>query len=297
VAHIYKLYAILREMKTSMTELNQPITSTYIELLKKVLIDYFNIDSYEYYPLTIENPNWKTAILFPFDKLLRTRNFIISKRKYVIKEKRINGYDWPANATTMIGLNRLNNIEYCIHSINKDNIEGDLIEAGVWRGGATILMRAILKDLNILNKKVWVADSFKGLPKPDIEKYKSDKGNRLNKLKILNVSLEEVKRNFEKYDLLDEQVVFLEGWFKDTLAKAPITKLALIRLDADMYESTFQALENLYPKLSLGGYVIIDDYNAFQNCKQAVDDYRKKNNISNSIIEIDREAIYWRKEL
>lgn len=292
---INELYAILREMKTSSTEINQPVTSTYIDLLKKVLIDYFNINSYEYYPLTIENPNWKTAILFQLDKLLRTRNFIISKRKFVINENRINGYDWPANAATMIGLNRLNNIEYCIHSIKNDNIDGDLIEAGVWRGGATILMKAMLNELKISNRKVWVADSFKGLPKPDIKNYKADKGDRLNKLKILNVSLEEVKRNFEKHDLLDEQVIFLEGWFKDSLPKAPIKKLALIRLDADMYESTFQVLENLYPKLSLGGYIIIDDYNAFQNCKQAVNDYRIKFNISNSIMKIDREAIYWRK--
>lgn len=280
-----------------MIKISTPVTSKYIELLKRTLIDYGNIDSYEYYPLTIQNPNWKTAILFQIDKLLRTRNFIISKRKYVIKENRINGYDWPANASTMIGLNRLNNIEYCIHSIHKNNIEGDFIEAGVWRGGATILMRALLDELTILNKKVWVADSFKGLPKPDVKRYKADKGNSLNKLKILNVSLEEVKRNFEKYDLLDERVIFLEGWFKDTLVKAPITKLALIRLDADMYESTFQALENLYPKLSLGGYIIIDDYNAFKNCKQAVDDYRSKHNIQDPIIKIDREAIYWKREL
>lgn len=285
------------ERKTSMTNIDQPITSAYIELLKKTLIDHFNIDSYEYYPLAIEDPNWKTALLFQLDKLLRTRNFSISKRRYVIKENRINGYDWPANAMTMIGLNRLNNIERCIHSIIKDNIEGDLIEAGVWRGGATILMRAVLKELNISDRKVWAADSFEGLPKPDTTNYKADHGNKLYKLKILSVSLEEVKRNFEKYELLDEQVVFLKGWFKDSLPKAPIEKLALVRLDADMYGSTFQALENLYPKLSLGGYIIIDDYNAFQNCKQAVEDYRKMNKIADEMITIDKEAIYWRKGL
>jgi O-methyltransferase len=104
-----------------------------------------------------------------------------------------------------------------------------------------------------------------------------------------------VKWNFEKYDLLDEKVVFLAGWFKDTLPTANIEKLAIIRLDADLYESTYQALENLYPKLSSGGYIIVDDYNAFPNCKKAVDHYRKMLNISDTIIEIDNEAIYWRK--
>jgi O-methyltransferase len=275
----------------------QLFQSLYLELLKKTLIDYSKINSYEYHPLTIVNANWKTAFLFPIDKLLRKRNFAISKLKYVSREERLNGYDWPANADTMIGLNRLNNIEHCIRSIIIDNIQGDFIETGVWRGGATILMRAILKEFEIKNRLVWVADSFQGLPKPDIINYKADRGNKLHTIKILTATLDEVKTNFKKYDLLDDQVVFLEGWFKDTLPKAPIDKLAIIRLDGDMYESTIQSLTNLYPKLSLGGYIIIDDYNAFPNCKQAVEDYRNKYNITNSIHLIDREAIYWRKEL
>ena len=130
--------------------MKQPSPSLYIELLKKVLIDFSKINSYEYHPLTIIKPNWKTAALFPIDKLLRKRNFAICKLKFVSEEKRLNGYDWPAYADTMIGLNRLNNIEYCIHSIINDKIEGDFIETGVWKGGATILMRAILKEFGVV---------------------------------------------------------------------------------------------------------------------------------------------------
>ncbi len=272
-----------------------PITSNYIELLKKVLIDHRNIGEFEYYPLPIENANWKTAFLYPVDKLLRKRNFIIAKRKPVIHEERMYGYDWPAQALTMIGYNRLTNIEQCIHAIIQDKVEGDLIEAGVWRGGAALFMRAMLKELSVTNRKVWLADSFRGLPKPDAVNYKADKWNRLNRLKILNVGMDEVKHNFEKYDLLDDQVKFLPGWFKDTLPEAPIEKLSLIRLDADMYESTWQALENLYPKLYPGGFVIVDDYYAFKNCKQAVDEFREKAGITEPTIDIDLEAIYWRK--
>lgn len=275
--------------------MKQPFCSPYIELLKKTLIAHSNIGSYEYHPLPIVNASWKTAFLFPIDRLLRTRNFAISKLKYVFEEKRMNGEDWPASALTMIGMKRLNNIESCVHSVVNDNIEGDLIETGVWRGGATILMRALLKELEITDRKVWVADSFKGLPAPDPEKYKADKGTKFHKIKMLKASLEEVKSNFAKYDLLDEQVVFLEGWFKDTLTSAPIDKLALIRLDGDMYGSTMEAIANLYPKLSIGGYLIVDDYNAFPYCKQAIEDYRKKHGISNAVIEIDKEAVYWRK--
>ena len=274
----------------------ESLSSPYLELLKRTLIGYSNIDSFEYHPLAIVNPNWRTRILFIFDKILRKRNFAISKLKYVSREKRINGYDWPAQAETMIGLNRLNNIENCIRSILKDNIPGDFIEAGVWRGGATILMRAILKESNITDRKVWLADSFAGLPKPDAH-YNADQGDKLHKIKILSVTLDEVKNNFRKYDLLDEQVIFLKGWFKDTLPNALIDNIALLRLDADMYGSTMEALKYLYPKLTPGGFVIVDDYNAIPNCKKAVDDYRNKNHITAAIITIDKEAVYWRREL
>lgn len=270
--------------------------SDYLELLKKTLIDYSKINKYEYHPLEIVNPNWKTFLLFPIHRLIKKRNFAITKIKFVNKFDRLNGYDWPANALTMIGLNRLNNIEECIRIIIRDKVKGDFIETGVWRGGATILMRAILKELQIEDRIVWLADSFDGVPKPNSEDYPADQGNNLHNLRILSCSLEEVKNNFKCYGLLDKQVKFLPGWFKDTLPSAPIKKISLLRLDGDLYESTFIALEHLYPLLSLGGFIIIDDYNAFPFCKNAVDDYRRMFNIQETIIEIDNEAIYWRKD-
>jgi O-methyltransferase len=269
--------------------------SLYLELLKKTLTDYRNADSWEMHPLAIVNRNRKTALLYPIDKLLRKRNFGIHKLKYVSAFNRFNGYDWPAQADTMIGINRLNNIEACMLEVLRDNIPGDFIETGVWRGGATIFMRAVLKEYNITDRTVWLADSFAGLPQPDAERYPADKGNYLHGLKILTASLEDVKRNFGKYDLLDDQVRFLPGWFEDTLPAAPIERLAVLRLDGDMYSSTIQALDALYPKLSPGGFVIIDDYNAFPNCKKAVEDYRAEHGITDAIVEIDREAVFWRK--
>jgi O-methyltransferase len=275
--------------------MNPSTPSLYLELLKKTLIDYGNIHTYEYHPLSQVNATWKSAPLYPLDRLMRKRNFAICKLKYVAAEKRLNGYDWPAHADTMIGLNRLNNIEYCMRSIIQQQVPGDFIETGVWRGGATIFMRAVLKEFNITNRLVWVADSFQGLPLPNTKLYKADTGNQLHRLKILTVPLEEVKNNFKKYDLLDDQVRFLPGWFKDTLPQAPIKKLALIRLDGDMYESTYQAISSLYPKLSAGGFIIVDDYHAFDYCKQAILAYRKEHQITSPIIEIDKEAIYWQK--
>ncbi|MCX6702924.1 MAG: macrocin O-methyltransferase, partial [Candidatus Wolfebacteria bacterium] len=93
---------------------------------------------------------------------------------------------------------------------------------------------------------------------------------------------------------LDDRVVFLRGWFKDTLPNAPIKKLAVLRLDGDMYGSTMDALENLYHKLSPGGYCIIDDY-SLKNCGRAVDNFREKNKISSPLVWIDYDGVYWRK--
>jgi hypothetical protein len=109
------------------------------------------------------------------------------------------------------------------------------------------------------------------------------------------VSLDEVKANFEHYGLLDDGVRFLEGWFSDTLPGAPIDRVAVLRVDGDLYESTMDALVNLEPKVSAGGYVIIDDYNGLEACRTAVDEYRKERGIDDTIEEIDWTGVWWRK--
>ncbi len=187
----------------------------------------------------------------------------------------------------------MSNLQECVESVLQDNVPGDLIETGVWRGGASIFMRAILKAYGVKDRKVWVADSFEGLPPPSPAVH-ADKGDFLHKIDILAVSLDEVRRNFEKYGLLDDQVEFLKGWFKDTLPTAPIQRLALMRLDGDMYQSTMDALTNLYPKLSAGGYVIIDDY-AWKACRQAVTEFRQQEGIRDEIMIIDNWGAYWRR--
>ena len=207
---------------------------------------------------------------------------------------REDGRDHPSVAHTMIGLKRLNNIQFCVEDVLKNNIPGDLIETGVWRGGATIFMRAILKTHKSTNRTVWVADSFEGLPAPNPKDYPADTGINLNSIPYLAVSLETVKANFKKYDLLDHQVKFLKGWFKDTLPHAPIRQLAVLRLDGDLYESTMDTLKYLYPKLSIGGYIIIDDF-SIAPCRQAVADYRAKHNITEPIQNIDGWGVFWKR--
>jgi O-methyltransferase len=209
--------------------------------------------------------------------------------------ERFDGRVWPEFAHTMIGLPRLNNLQFCVEQVIKDGVPGDLIETGVWRGGACILMRGVLAAYEVHDRVVWAADSFEGLPKPNSEKAPKDRGDRHHTYRELVVGLDAVKRNFEAYGLLDEQVRFLKGWFKDTLPGAPIKEISVCRLDGDMYESTMDALEVLYPKLSVGGYLIVDDYGAVPGCKAAVDDYRKEHKIGDIIQDIDGWGVYWRK--
>lgn len=197
-------------------------------------------------------------------------------------------------AHTMIGRKRIENIHYCLNEITKNNIEGDLVETGVWRGGATIFMRGFLAAHDIKDRFVWVADSFEGLPKARVDQDLGIDYSE-NSFPYISVSLEEVQSLFRRYDLLDDQVQFLKGWFKDTLPIAPIKKLALIRLDGDLYSSTMDALQSLYYKLSPGGFLIVDDYDGFPGCKQAVQQFRHENGLSEELIQIDSSAVYWQK--
>jgi hypothetical protein len=211
-------------------------------------------------------------------------------------ELRQEGRDWPSMAHSMIGSLRMHNLRTLTQDVVARGIPGDFIETGVWRGGACIMMRAVLKSFGDTTRRVWVCDSFEGLPPPDPKNFPSDKDDVHVTYEALAVSLEQVRANFAKYGLLDNQVQFLKGWFKDTLPNAPVEKLAILRLDGDMYESTIQALDALYRKLSPGGYVIIDDLGAVAACKQAVIDFRVKHGISTPVTAIDWTGAYWRKE-
>lgn len=271
------------------------VRDLYLDMLKKSLT--YSLWGESYHPIYLKefiNPINRIILYFILKRLLR-RDIHLFKRVIFNESSRREGKDHPVLGHTMIGSRRLDNIQYCIEQVIFNNIPGDLIETGVWRGGATIFMRGVLRAYEDSERKVWVADSFEGLPKPNKKKYPADTGDDHYTMLHLAVSEEEVRGNFERYDLLDDQVKFLKGWFKDTLPKAPIEKLAVLRLDGDMYESTIDSLTWLYPKLSIGGYVIIDDYGYIESCKQAVNDYRMKYQITDEIIPIDWSGVYWKR--
>jgi hypothetical protein len=209
--------------------------------------------------------------------------------------RREHGADVPSVAHTMVGLARLDNVQYCLERVLADDIPGDFIETGVWRGGTCIFARAVLHAYGVTDRRVWVADSFAGIPKTQVGSHPLDRRLQLHRHNdYLAVPAETVAANFERYGLLDEQVRFLKGWFRDTLPTAPIDRLAVLRLDGDLYESTMDALNSLYPRLSPGGFTIIDDY-IIRACREAVHEYRDRHGITEPLQQIDEFSVYWRR--
>jgi hypothetical protein len=223
---------------------------------------------------------------------LRKRGLLLVRMRPFSENMRSTGQDWPCFGYTMAGRARLDNIESCVRDVIERDIAGDFIETGVWRGGSSIFMRAMLQVCNVKDRVVWLADSFEGMPVPE----NASDGFDMSHIDFLRVSLDQVKTNFERFGLLDDQVRFLKGWFRESLPKAPIKKLAILRMDGDLYHSTMDALTNLYDKISPGGYVIVDDYKGWPSCRQAVKDFLDSRRLNPTMRDIDQDAIYWQIE-
>jgi len=268
--------------------------SLYLDLLKRCVLNLIYEDS---------------AIRFPWDDS-SDRLFLPFDRN-----KRLEAGDWPSHAHTMIGMRRLDNIQRLVTDVLGRGTPGDLIETGVWRGGSTIFMRGVLKAHGVTDRSVWVADSFEGFPSTEQQgasarsftspQLADMRGYQTRELAPAvrasldelseGISYEDVRDRFDRYGLLDEQVRFLRGWFRDTLPSAPIERLAVLRLDGDLYDSTYDALDALYPRLSVGGFAIVDDYGVFVECRQAVHDYLGTTGTEADIRHIDDEAVFWQK--
>lgn len=205
------------------------------------------------------------------------------------------GREWPAFGETMIGLARLDHLQSCVEDVLARNVPGDFIEAGVWRGGAAMLMKAILDLQGDHGRKVWLADSFAGAPSPSAEEDQLESPACYHSIPFLSVSADEVVGNFRRYGLHDDRVRLVQGYFKDTLPRLADETWAIVRLDGNLYESTLDGLVHLYPRLAVGGYLIVDDFGCCPPCRKAVEDYRRLHGIHDEIQDIDWTGVFWRK--
>jgi O-methyltransferase len=246
------------------------LRAAYLELLKLALCDLAGTST--------------GSVSRMFDGRVASRELRGDDRRF-----RSAGLDWPLHGLTMVGLNRLDDLQACVESVVGDGVEGHLIEAGAWRGGASILMRATLDVLGATERTVYVADSFQGFPAADAL-------GGLNATDFLAVPADEVRESFARFGL-ERGVEIVEGFFEETLPALAGERWALIRLDGDTYEATRAALDALYPGLAVGGHLVVDDYGAMaaEECRRAVDEFRAEHGISEPLEEVDWTCVRWRR--
>jgi Macrocin-O-methyltransferase (TylF) len=275
----------------------QAIHNAYLDLLKRSLLGMTVGPATVYLPIKRGRSSIRTWVI----RALRRRGGAVLAEPVEFDlsdnaEGTTSVWGLPPWSKTMVGSMRLDNVEACVRSVVEAGVPGDVIETGVWRGGTAIFMRGVLRAYGVTDRQVYVADSFAGVPPPDTQKYPADDGITLHLWPGLAVGLEEVRANFARYGLLDDQVVFVEGWFRDTLPALRSHTWSVLRIDGDLYESTMDALDNLYPGLSPGGWVIVDDYYDIEACAQAVSDYRHQQRITEPLVRVDWTGMCWQKE-
>ena len=271
------------------------LVDNYLDALTRSLTRFDGVDDLRTVTATGGGALKRVAVNAAQSFLTRRGLEVVRRHKFDA-EKRMNGRDRPFNADTMVGVKRLENIRHAVRTVLQEGVPGDLVETGVWRGGGSIMMRATLLAYGDPERIVWCADSFEGLPPPDLKRFPQDEGMVWHTESELAIAQETVQQNFRKHNLLDERVRFLKGWFKDTLPSAPIDKIAVLRLDGDLYASTMDALVPLYDKVSVGGFIIVDDYGIPEDtCRRAIDDFRALRGIDDEMHDIDGWGCYWRK--
>lgn len=293
------LSGLVRTREYSSDNLSIPdVIEMYLEIVKKAVLNELNIEDelriFYLKKCIIENTD------FDYGKL-HNIGYEMPEEFEELWQSRQNGY-FPQRkisnsgfSHTMIGRKRLDSLHQCLDHVRQCRISGDLIECGVWRGGASIFMAAYAAAFNMSNRRILVADSFEGLPEPSLPQDKRLDLSK-NKFPELAISLETVKESFKRFGFNEGNVLFLKGWFKDTLPTAPVNDVALLRLDGDLYESTMDCMKALYDRVTKGGVVIIDDWGALEQCRQAVTDFfESRGEELPEIKTIDWTGVYWIK--
>lgn len=193
---------------------------------------------------------------------------------------------------TMTSVPRLYTLYSSVDYVLKNNIEGDFVECGVWRGGSSMLIAQMLYNRNITDRKLYLYDTFEGMSEPskyDLAHNGVD-ANVVYKEEFFFclADLNDVKNNMLKTNFSNDNLVFTKGKIEDTIpARKPSGKIALLRLDTDWYESTKHELIHLFPLVAEKGVLIIDDYGYWQGCRKAVDEYIKDNKLPILLNRID----------
>ncbi len=192
---------------------------------------------------------------------------------------------------TMTSNERLYGLIESVQYIIKNNIQGDFVECGVWKGGSMMAIAETLKHLGVTNRQLYLYDTFAGMTAPteeDIDQLNRDAssqliqeaGKKTESIVWAYSSLDEVKNNLAKTNYPAELIHYVEGDVLLTIPQTISTQIGLLRLDTDWYESTKHEMIHLYPKLVSKGVLIIDDYGFWKGSRKAIDEYIHEQNIS-----------------
>ena len=271
-----------------------PAARLYLDLLKKCLTrEIFDDDDFDVVPRagSLRGLAARGAL-----KVLAARDLRLVRRGQTDPEDKLEGLGRPAKAETMMGSRRLDFLERAVLRIVSEGVEGDFFEAGCWRGGAAIFLLGALKALGQGERLVWAADSFDGYPEPN---EASSAVDRLlwSRRDYFAVTRAEFERNVARYGVGGEGLRVVEGYFDRSLPEAGVGRLAMIRIDVDGYEGVRAVLDVLYPKLSPGGFVLVDELEV-PGCKRAIEEHFARSGRREEISPIPQrrpKAAYWRK--
>jgi O-methyltransferase len=197
---------------------------------------------------------------------------------------------------TMTSPERIFALRQSVQYLVQNNIQGDFVECGVWRGGSMMAVARTLQGLGVTEKNLYLFDTFDGMSAPTQDdvafngesaiELLAQSAQKANPVRAYS-ALDEVKRNLLSTGYPAERMFFIEGKVEDTIPAQMPERIALLRLDTDWFESTYHELLHLYPRLSPGGVLIIDDYGHWAGARKAVDRYFAEHNLIPLLHRID----------
>ncbi len=174
---------------------------------------------------------------------------------------------------TQTSRERITTLADAVRYVVRRNVPGDLVECGVWRGGSSMAIAMTLLELGASDRGLWLYDTFTHMP-PAGECDRDHLGGVMSEEQPWpSASVEEVQAAVASTGYPPDSVHYVQGMVEQTIPEATPAHIALLRLDTDWYSSTRHELEHLYPRLALGGVLIIDDYGHFAGARKAVDEY------------------------
>ncbi|MEM1032439.1 MAG: TylF/MycF/NovP-related O-methyltransferase [Myxococcota bacterium] len=228
------------------------------------------------------------------NRALARWNLEIMRAERFDLQRRLTGSSQPLKALTQMSRLRLRQLEAMVRFLVAEGIEGDVLEAGAWRGGSVIFLRATLDVLGAKDRTVWAADSFAGYPPPGPDAGPEER-ELYAQARYWTVTRTEIVQNLERYRCA-RGVEVLEGWFDRSLPEANLGPLAMVRVDVDGYEGVRAALEVAWPKLASGGFVIVEDVEV-AGAYRAATDVRRASGVTAPWRETpgSPRTVYWRK--